>query len=214
MLWGKVINMRIRNIAVGFFGSMVVAMLLLGCARLVACGYSWNVYFPPDAEVHNSYESGAVYELSQDVFMFASDSEIEKRIGYLVPPGLTKSFGPRMFSAPPTIESWEKKLVNLDKWNGEWDRLNGFQDISKRIVGVVRRGTRVRFLHMKGRKSVSIWYGYSRYDSPIAMVLDGDYAAWSVDLADISCWNIEKHIDKRFLRKIDSLVLDASTKYE
>lgn len=179
----------------------IALALSAGCAQCVACYIGWNVHSRPSNDgLRDGYEDGAVYELRQDVFIMASDSSIKRKEGYLVPPS-TKA-PPRKFSSPPTIESWEKGLINLDRWNGEWARTNDYPD-AERIIGIVRQGTHVNFMYMNGFISLSVWFGYSRYDSPFAKILDGEYADWDVDIADISNWCPEMHVDKRFLRKVD-----------
>ena len=70
------------------------------------------------------------------------------------------------------------------------------------IVGVVRQGTRLRFLYMNVLHGLSPWYGYTTYRSPVSEILDGDYSGWKVDIADISLWFPEKHIDAKIIRKI------------
>ena len=184
------------------FAAFVPAMALpVGCAQFAACGFGWNVRGHPKDGLQDGYEDGAVYELQQDVFIMASDSGVERKEGYLVPPS-SKKAPPRIFSSPATIESWEMGSTNLDKWNGEWARSIGIPD-AERIVGIVRQGMRLKFLHMNRSINISVWFGYSRYDSPIAKILDGEYADWNVDIADVSNWFPEKHMDKRFLRKED-----------
>ena len=177
----------------------IVSVLMVCGVFFAIYGVSWHWRSQTRNDVIGAYEEGVVYALLEDVFMMASDSGIRNMRGCLVPPSSARR-GPSILSAPPTIESWEKKLINLDKWNGEWARSNGISD-SERIIGIVRRGVHVRFAHMLKHLSVSLWYGYSRFDSPIAVIQDGEYAGWVVDIIDISKWFPERHVDSRFLEK-------------
>ena len=99
--------------------------LPVGCAQFSACGFGWNVRGHPKDGLQDGYEDGAVYELQQDVFIMASDTGVERKEGYLVPPS-SKKAPPRIFPSPATMFpiGFQKSMWTSDSCEKQIDRVD------------------------------------------------------------------------------------------
>ena len=153
---------------------------------------------PPDG-----YQRGVSYELQHDVFLMCSENGKAKREGFLVAPTSLKGGSPRIHSSPRTVDEWVAKDGDMSRWDGSWAKKYRLDDYEA-ILGVVKRGTRIRMEYMRTRKTISVWFGRTSYKTPIGIIEAGTYEGWTVDMADISRWYPEKHVDSRLLKMISS----------
>lgn len=187
------------NICLLFLG--LVLILSYGCLNMVTWHVRYSTKANPEMSPPSGYQRDVVYELQHDVFLMGSETDKKNNRGFLVAPMCLNGDSPRIHSSPQSVKVWLTRDGDVSRWDGSWGKTNGIKDYDE-ILGVVEQGTRIKMLYMQIDHTISVWFGSTIYKTPMGMIENGIYSGWIVDMADISQWYPEKHIDNRLLKKV------------
>jgi hypothetical protein len=163
-----------------FIPTKVITILVLAMNILVAgCDYTSNVSSKP--ELWGEYKYQRNYVLLRDIFLQRSSQGMAPHGRYVLVPeaSLDRGCG-RHESSPNTIAEYEKnpRAASIVK--------SGDNEYPIDVVGIVRKGTRLRTSRLDKHTGISWFYGHVETLTPYAEILDGQFAGKEVDITDIS----------------------------
>ena len=109
-------------------------------------------------------------------------------------------------SSPNTIEEYEA--------DPEKAGVKDFTDFKMKldVVGIVRKGTRLRTIRLDKHKGWSWWFGNVETLTPWAEILDGEYSGKIVNITDISIYYRQSSGKGIFLYRPEEGIIEPSNK--
>ncbi|MBN2311063.1 MAG: hypothetical protein JXR94_18955 [Candidatus Hydrogenedentes bacterium] len=195
------------------------AILLAGVSAFSLPGCAVFSYDVSGSKIlWGEYERDAEYEVVMDVFLIRPNAECSinsctgRKVLYhnqflaLVPERCTSHLGGQ-YSSPESVAGYlEDPIGAARKRFG-----TGFTDVEN-VVGVVKKGTRIRCTKLTRIVGGNLLTGYGVYDVPHAEILDGPFSGAQVDLSDLSeraksnpekpkAWVLK--LNPRYLRRVE-----------
>jgi hypothetical protein len=186
---------------------IVVAVLGLVVYIFITGGIHYTSDVSGNEGLWGGYQYQKNYKLLRDVFLKRSSQGMAPwgRL-VLVPEASLKGHPGRHESSPESIAVYEA--------NPQAAVVRDLGDFKYKIdvVGIVRRGTRLRTIRLDKHKGFSWFFGYVEDLTPYAEILDGEYAGKVVDITDISIYYRKKRGEGIFMYRPEEGVIALSDK--
>lgn len=166
-----------------------------------------------ESKLWGQYVFKGEYELLRDVFLIRPDNDIyiykdpqrkvieksSERLALTPENSYCQNAG--LYSAPNTIKEYE-----LDPEESVKKDYKSFISVID-VVGIVRKGTKIRCIRLDKDYQLSLWFGAGTYLSYYAQIMDGPYLGSEVDIQDLSISYWLKGIDSELVSRPDPKLL-------
>jgi|OpeIllAssembly_1097287.scaffolds.fasta_scaffold964903_1 hypothetical protein len=170
-----------KSLLIKVISAIVIVFVALVIYIFARGGIDYTSNVSNNADLWGEYKYQRNYVLLRDVFIQKSSQGMAPHGRFVLVP--EASFGRhcgRHESSPKTIAEYEKnpRAAAIVK-SGEYE-------FPIDVVGIVRKGTRLRTSRLDKHTGFSWFYGHVETLTPCAEILDGQYAGKKVDITDIS----------------------------
>lgn len=184
-----------------------VGLVLLPVAfKVLLLGFHSTSDASNDSRLWGGYQHHKEYVLIKDLFLMkVSGGMAQSGRLALVPARSDKKRG-GYYDSPETIIAYEadpKNAAIIDLGDGASYRID--------VVGILRKGTRLRALRLDRHDGWSLWTsGSTTTLTPWAEVLDGEYVGKEVDLTDVSDFTTLPKVDDIFVYEPEKLLIEEA----
>lgn len=158
-------------------GLAILLFLATSCLRPIT--YTHDV--SDKTRLWGVYDPQKTYVLVRDVFLIRTD------LGLILIPesSYRRSLG-RHNLAPFSIQEYEKDPKGAALYRAP------DMTIPLDVIGIIRAGTRMKCIQLKETAGFSAMFGFGRFLTPYAKIIDGPHSNTIVDITDISIYYHDK----------------------